>query len=140
MKSYIDTSCRVREPVQDNECIEKQYYSTVRKQLFPMHDILEMENHKKDEELRVTLNDESNKTLNEENDHVALMNEDLIFTQTVNQNECQIVTIDPQVPLTNENLSPAQTIMHNENDTNISDTLNIPEWYIEIITSNNHPN
>ena len=42
-----DTSCRVREPVQDNTCIEKQDYSAVRIQLFPTHDILELENHKK---------------------------------------------------------------------------------------------
>ena len=138
-----DAPCRVRESVRDNESNKKQNLCTLRVQLFPTNNWLEVENERKDDKQRVALNEESNEeedqdqteTLNEENDEqqiltidtqVALMNEDLILAQIMNQNKHQMVTIDPQVAVMNENLPLAQTMNHNEIDTDTCDTLNIP--------------
>ena len=44
----------------------------------------------------------------------------------MNQNKHQMVTIDPQVAVMNENTPLAQTMNHNEIDTDTCDTLNIP--------------
>ena len=117
-----------RQSVQGNDSIEIQDLSTVRVELFPINQTV-TGNEKLHEDEIATLDPE-----------VALMNEDLILTQTHNQNGQRIITTDCQVLGINENNPLAQRVVQTENDTDICSTLYIPDWFIEIMTSDKHVN
>ena len=147
-----DASCRVRGSLQHNESNEKEDFSTVRVQLFPTNNCLELENEGTDEMQTVTVNEpedhdqtESEIVNNDEHQivttdpQVALMNEDLILAQTMNSNERQRETIDSQIALMDHDFVLAQTMNQIDNDTHTCDTVHIPEWYIEIMTSDKYP-